>query len=74
MDWNFAQANWTQFRDEVHANWTMLTSGQLDLIAGGRLRLANKIAEAYGITGDEAERQIKSFEERNVHPRPVSFR
>jgi len=74
VDWNSAQADWPRFRDEVHANWTMLTSGQLDLIAGRRVHLANKIEEAYGITGDEAERQIKSFELRNAHPRPVSFR
>jgi hypothetical protein len=52
----------------------MLTSCQLDLIAGRRVRLANKIEEAYGITGDEAERQVRSFELRNLHPRPVSFR
>jgi uncharacterized protein YjbJ (UPF0337 family) len=35
------------------------------LIAGRRARLASKIKEAYGVTGDEAERQIKSFEARN---------
>jgi hypothetical protein len=52
----------------------MLTSSQLDLIAGGRVRLGHKIEEAYGITADEAERQIKSFEVRNLQPRPVSFR
>jgi hypothetical protein len=74
VDWNSAQADWPRFRDEVRANWTILTSGQLDLIAGRRVRLANKIEEAYGITGDEAERQIKSFELRNALPRPVSFR
>lgn len=59
---------------EVHGNWTMLASGHLDLIAGRRLHLASKIEEAYGITREEAERQIKSFEERNVRPRPGSFR
>ena len=74
MNRTFAQANWTQFRDEVHANWRMLTSRQLDLIAGRRVCLANKIEDVYGVTGDEAERQIKSFEARNVHPRPVSSR
>jgi uncharacterized protein YjbJ (UPF0337 family) len=61
-------------QDEVHANWGRLTSAHLDLIACRRARLASKIKEAYGITGDEAERQIKSFEVRNQHPRPVSFR
>jgi uncharacterized protein YjbJ (UPF0337 family) len=44
------------------------------LIAGSRARLASKIEEAYGVTSNEAERQIKSFEARNQHPRPVSFR
>ncbi|HUI61369.1 MAG TPA: hypothetical protein VLX90_14160 [Steroidobacteraceae bacterium] len=74
MDWSSAQANWQRFRDEVHANWTMLTSGQLDLIAGRRVRLANELEEVYGLTRDQAERQIRSFEVRNLHPRPVSSR
>ena len=74
MDWNSAQANWQQFKCEVYANCGRLTSGHLDVIAGRRACLANKIEEAYGVTGDEAERQIKSFEARNQHPRPASFR
>lgn len=74
VDWSSARADWPQFRDEVHANWRMLTSSQLDLIAGRRVHLGHKIEEAYGITADEAERQIKSFEVRNLQPRPVSFR
>ena len=74
MHWNFVEANWAQFKDDVHANWGKLTSGHLDIIAGGRARLASKIQEAYGVTSEEAERQIKSFEARNQHPRPVSFR
>jgi uncharacterized protein YjbJ (UPF0337 family) len=74
MDWNFVETSWQRFRSEVHANWGRLTSAHLDLIAGSRTRLASKIEEAYGVTGDEAERQIKSFEARNQHPRPVSSR
>jgi uncharacterized protein YjbJ (UPF0337 family) len=74
MDWNFVEASWQRFRGEVRANWGRLTSAQLDVIAGGRARLASTIKEAYAVTGDEAERQIKNFEARNQHPRPVSFR
>lgn len=74
MDWNLVEASWQQFRGEVHANWGRLTSAHLDLIAGRRARLVRKIREAYGVTGDEAERQIKGFEARNQHPRPVSLR
>lgn len=74
MDWKFVEATWLRFRDEVHANWDRLSREHLDFIAGSRTRLASRIEEAYGVTGDEAERQIKSFEARNQHPRPVSFR
>jgi uncharacterized protein YjbJ (UPF0337 family) len=74
MDWKFVEASWQGFKDEVHANWGRLTSAHLDFIAGKRAHLASTITEAYGVTGDEAERQIKSFEARNQHPRPVSFR
>jgi uncharacterized protein YjbJ (UPF0337 family) len=74
MDWNFVEASWQRFGDEVHANWGRLTSAHLDLIAGSRARLASKIEEPYGVTSNEVERQIKSFEARNQHPRPVSFR
>ncbi|HET7757939.1 MAG TPA: hypothetical protein VFK87_11840 [Steroidobacteraceae bacterium] len=74
MDWNFVEASWHQFRAEVHTNWGRLTAAQLNFIAGSRSRLASRIQEAYGVTGDEAERQIQSFEARNQHPRPVSFR
>jgi uncharacterized protein YjbJ (UPF0337 family) len=74
MDWKLVETSWQRFRDEVHANWWRLTSAHLDFIAGSRTRLASEIEEAYGVTGDEAERQIKSFESRNAHPRPVSFR
>jgi uncharacterized protein YjbJ (UPF0337 family) len=74
MDWNMVEASWQRFRSEVHANWGRLTDAHLDFIAGRRARLASKIEEAYGVTGEEAERQIESFEARNQHPRPVSFR
>ena len=74
MHWNFVEANWQQFKGEVHANWERLTSDHLDTIGGARVRLAIKIQEAYGVTSDEAERQIKNFEARNLHARPVSSR
>lgn len=74
MDWDFTEVGWQQIRGEVHANWGRLTSAQLDSIAGKRACLASTISEAYGVTGNEAERQIRSFEARNQQPRPVSSR
>jgi len=74
MDWSLVEAGWQRFRGEVRANWGRLTDAHLDSIAGRRASLAITIEQAYGVTSDEAERQIKSFESRNEHPRPVSFR
>jgi uncharacterized protein YjbJ (UPF0337 family) len=45
--------------------WGKLTDDHLDVIAGKRINLAGKIQEAYGISKEEAEKQIKAFEENS---------
>ena len=65
MDWNIVEGNWKQFKGQVKEQWGKLTDDHLDVIAGKRDQLAGKIQESYGITKDEAEKQIKDFEERN---------
>jgi uncharacterized protein YjbJ (UPF0337 family) len=65
MDWNIVEGNWKQFKGKVKEQWGKLTDDHLDVIAGKRDQLAGKIQESYGITKDEAEKQIKEFEERN---------
>jgi hypothetical protein len=57
-----SEREWKAFRDEVRARWQRLTDSQLDAIAGMRLRLAEHICATYGITPDEAEREICHFE------------
>lgn len=65
MNWNIAEGNWKQFKGKVKAQWGELTDDQLDVIAGKRVELAGKIQETYGISQDEAEKQIKRFEAIN---------
>ena len=43
----------------------LLTDDHLDVISGKRDTLVGKVQETYGITRDEAELQIKRFEELN---------
>ncbi len=64
MNWDIVKGTWKQFRGEVRAQWGELTDDHLDVIAGRRNALAGKIQETYGITRDEAEQQIKRFEQR----------
>lgn len=70
MNWDIVEGNWKQFKGNVKAQWGKLTDDQLDVIAGRRVELAGKIQEAYGITTDQAEQQIKRFEERNKDYQP----
>jgi len=65
MNWEIAQGNWKQFKGKVKSQWGKLTDDHLDVIAGRRDQLVGRIQEAYGITKDEAEKQIKSFEDLN---------
>lgn len=64
MNWDIVEGNWKQFKGKVRTRWGKLTDDQLDLIAGKRIELAGKIQEAYGVSKDEVEEQIKLFEEQ----------
>jgi len=70
MNWDIVEGDWKQFKGKVKAQWGKLTVDQLDVIAGKRVELAGKVQESYGITKDEAEKQIKRFEELNKDYRP----
>ncbi len=62
MNWDRIEGNWMQFKGNVKEQWGKLTDDQLDVIAGKRDILAGKIQEAYGVTKDETETQISSWQ------------
>lgn len=65
MNWDIVEGNWKQFKGTVKEQWGKLSDDSLDTIAGKREQLSGKVQEAYGVSKDEAEKQIKAFEERN---------
>lgn len=65
MNWNIVEGNWKQFQGIVTAQWGDLTDNHLKVIAGKRIEITGKIQEACGISREEAEKQIKRFEERH---------
>ena len=72
MNRDVIKGNWKQFKGNVHEQWGKLTDDNLDVIAGRREILSGKIQETYGITKDEAEKQVKAFEERHKDYRPLT--
>jgi uncharacterized protein YjbJ (UPF0337 family) len=69
MNWDRIEGNWKQFKGNVKEQWGKLTDDQLDVIAGKRDHLAGRIQETYGISKDEAEKQVdawqKTMKEKN---------
>lgn len=59
-----------QFKAHVKRKWGKITEDNLDAIAGKRDRLAGRIQETYGITKDQAELQVKAFEQIHKDYRP----
>ena len=55
------KGQWMQVKGEIKKQWGKLTDDELDRIAGERDKLVGKLQEKYGITKEEAERQVKDF-------------
>jgi uncharacterized protein YjbJ (UPF0337 family) len=72
MNWDVIEGNWKQFKGLVKEKWGKLTDDHLDTIAGKRDQLAGRLQEAYGITKDQAELQLKAFEEVHKDYQPRS--
>lgn len=73
MNWDVIEGNWTQYKNHVKAQWGKLTNDHLDVIAGKRDQLTGQIQETYGVSQDEADRQIKAFQKYLSASRPFRF-
>jgi uncharacterized protein YjbJ (UPF0337 family) len=72
MNWDVIEGNWKQFKGHVKEKWGKLTDDNLDTIAGKRDQLTGRIQETYGVTKDQAELQVKAFEEMHKDFRPTT--
>ena len=71
MNWDRVKGNWKQLRGKVQTQWGNLTDDELDVIDGRRDVLVGKLQENYGISKDQAEKQVKEFEARYLaHTEP----
>jgi uncharacterized protein YjbJ (UPF0337 family) len=61
MNWDQVEGKWKQMKGSVKQKWGRLTDDDLDVIAGKRDQLIGKIQERYGMTKDEARREVESW-------------
>jgi uncharacterized protein YjbJ (UPF0337 family) len=57
------KGNWNEIKGKVRERWGRLTNNDLEQIQGRSEQLLGKLQRAYGLTKDEAQRQVEAFEE-----------
>jgi uncharacterized protein YjbJ (UPF0337 family) len=62
MNWDRVEGNWKQFSGKVKEKWGKLTDDSLTQINGKRDQLIGRVQESYGISRDEADRQVSDWE------------
>lgn len=71
MNWERIERNWEKFQGKVLEQWDKFPENEVDVIGGRRNVLSSRIQEIYGVSKDEAERQIKSFESSLADDAPM---
>jgi uncharacterized protein YjbJ (UPF0337 family) len=66
MNWDQISGNWKQFEGKVQQQWGKLTDSDLTEAKGDAKVLAGKIQERYGVSKEEAERQVDEWH-RSLH-------
>lgn len=66
MNWDRIEGNWKQFKGQVQQQWGKLTNDDMDVISGKKTELVGRIQKHYGISRDEAERQVDDWFSRNL--------
>jgi len=63
MNWDQIAGNWKQVKGVVRKKWGKLTDDDVDVIAGKSDILLGKIQERHGIAREEAEKELKAWED-----------
>jgi uncharacterized protein YjbJ (UPF0337 family) len=62
MNWDQIQGNWKQVTGKAREQWGKITDDDFQKIAGKRDQLVGMIQNRYGVAKEEAEKQVRDFE------------
>ena len=66
--WNKIEGNWVEFKGKVKEQWGQLTDDDLTQIQGQREQLVGRIQALYGISVEQANKEVIDWENRVVGP------
>jgi len=61
MNWEQIRGNWDKAKGELKVKWSKLTDDDLTRIDGERDKLVGRLQELYGISKEEAEKQVDQY-------------
>ena len=64
MNWDRIEGNWKQLKGKAKEQWGKLTDDDLDVAKGNYDQFVGRIQKTYGISRDEAEKQVKDWQNR----------
>jgi len=59
--------NWKQFKGKIKEKWGDLTDDDITVVEGKREQLLGKIQERYGYGKEQAEKELKEWEDSNQY-------
>jgi uncharacterized protein YjbJ (UPF0337 family) len=65
MNWGRIEGSWRLMAGRIKQRWGRLTADSATEVDGLHDELVGKVQQAYGLSRDEAERQIKDWETRH---------
>jgi len=64
MNKDVFEGKWEQVKGGVQKKWGKLTNDDLDVIKGNTKIMAGKLQERYGMTMEDAEKEVEKFEHK----------
>jgi len=64
MNWKPISGDGEYFNAGVKSQWPKLTDAQIEALAGNRMALIGRIRSVYGISQEQAEKQVASWIKR----------
>jgi uncharacterized protein YjbJ (UPF0337 family) len=60
--WERIAGNWKEWKGRLRERWGEITEDDWNVIAGRREQLVGRLQQLYGISEEEAARQVDEFE------------
>ena len=74
MIWERIKSNWNHYKSGAREQWNALSEEQLTSTEGSRPLLASRIQEAYGLSAEDAEKQLAGWQALQTDREPSLLR